>query len=273
VSIAFKKDDPWAILSPIEQSIKAKIEAVGTPLRDWDIQINYGVKTGLNEAFIISGAKRDELVKQDPKSAEIIRPILRGKDIKRNSYAFNNQYVILAYFGSHKIIPAKYPAIYEWLKRFEDKLRNRGQCRYTASGKLNLNAEYPGQHHWLELDNNPRQEYMDDFSKQKIVWADIAKEPTFVTVDEPIFFNNTCYMIVGAPKGLTDILNSKMIEWYFPKIATDIGNGGARYFKQFVELIRVPNVIEDHEYSNEDVFRLYGLTDAEMKFISSSVKP
>jgi hypothetical protein len=94
VEIAFKKDDPWAILSPIEQSIKAKIEAVGTPLRDWDIQINYGVKTGLNEAFIIDGAKRDELVKKDPKSAEIIRPILRGKDIKRNKFSFADKYLI-----------------------------------------------------------------------------------------------------------------------------------------------------------------------------------
>jgi hypothetical protein len=56
------------ILTPIEQRIKTKIEAVGTPLKDWDIQINYGIKTGYNEAFIISGEKRKELIEQDPKS-------------------------------------------------------------------------------------------------------------------------------------------------------------------------------------------------------------
>ena len=70
------------ILSDIEQRIKAKIEAIGIPLKDWDISINYGIKTGFNDAFIIDGEKRAELIAQDPKSEEIIRPILRGRDIK-----------------------------------------------------------------------------------------------------------------------------------------------------------------------------------------------
>ncbi|MCD7824267.1 MAG: Eco57I restriction-modification methylase domain-containing protein, partial [Oscillospiraceae bacterium] len=77
-SCSFNNEESWVILNPIEQSIRRKIEAVGTPLRDWNISINYGIKTGKNEAFIISGAKKDELIAQDPKSAEIIRPILRG---------------------------------------------------------------------------------------------------------------------------------------------------------------------------------------------------
>jgi hypothetical protein len=66
--------DSWVVLSPVEQRIKAKIEAIGIPLKDWDIQINYGIKTGFNDAFIISGEKRKELIEQNPKSAEIIRP-------------------------------------------------------------------------------------------------------------------------------------------------------------------------------------------------------
>ena len=70
----FKNADSWVILSDIEQRIKAKIEAIGTPLKDWDIQINYGIKTGFNDAFIINGEKKAELITQDPKSAEIIRP-------------------------------------------------------------------------------------------------------------------------------------------------------------------------------------------------------
>ena len=73
-------------MSPIEQRIKEKIERVGIPLKDWDIRINYGIKTGFNNAFIIDGVKRKELIEQDPKSEEIIRPILRGRDIKRYSY-------------------------------------------------------------------------------------------------------------------------------------------------------------------------------------------
>ena len=77
--IEFKADQSWVVLSPIEQRINEKIERIGTPLKDWDIRINYGIKTGYNEAFIIDGEKKNELIAQDPKSAEIIRPILRGQ--------------------------------------------------------------------------------------------------------------------------------------------------------------------------------------------------
>src|SRR5690606_16843091 len=72
--VVFSHSDSWVVLSPIEQQIKQKIERVGTPLKNWDIQINYGIKTGFNEAFIIDGAKRKELIEQDPKSVELIRP-------------------------------------------------------------------------------------------------------------------------------------------------------------------------------------------------------
>ena len=75
--------EPWAILSSAEMDLKRKIEGVGKPLKDWDINIYMGIKTGCNEAFIIDDAKREQLIEQDPKSAEIIKPLLRGRDIKR----------------------------------------------------------------------------------------------------------------------------------------------------------------------------------------------
>ncbi|MDD5406234.1 MAG: Eco57I restriction-modification methylase domain-containing protein, partial [Sulfurovaceae bacterium] len=80
---SFMTSDSWTILNPIEQRIKEKIERIGTPLKDWDISIYRGILTGFNDAFIIDGKKKDELIAEDPKSAEIIRPILRGRDIKR----------------------------------------------------------------------------------------------------------------------------------------------------------------------------------------------
>ena len=89
----FKGNDSWVILTPIEQSIKRKIEAVGTPLKDWDIQINYGIKTGYNEAFIITTAKRDEILSncktedERERTAELIRPILRGRDMRQGYQA------------------------------------------------------------------------------------------------------------------------------------------------------------------------------------------
>lgn len=67
--------DGWGVLSPMEQGIKSKVERIGTPLKDWNITINYGVRTGVNEAFIIDGKTKDELIKKSPKSADVIRPI------------------------------------------------------------------------------------------------------------------------------------------------------------------------------------------------------
>ena len=91
---AFTSSDSWVILSPIEQSIKQKIEAVGVPLKDWDIQINYGIKTGCNEAFIINTEKRNEILDnckdeaERKRTEELIRPILRGTDRKRYEYSW-----------------------------------------------------------------------------------------------------------------------------------------------------------------------------------------
>ena len=191
VKIDYKLGESWIILNEIEQSIKKKIEAVGTPLKDWNISINYGIKTGLNEAFIISKEKRDELIKIDPKSAEIIRPILRGRDIKRNSYEFANIYVITAYKGINKIIKKEYPAIYLHLKKYEKKLRQRGQ----VEGKLGK----PGsnQHHWTELDNNVSLEKLDDFSKPKILFSEMVQRPQFYLDKYNYVVNDTVTFISG----------------------------------------------------------------------------
>ena len=145
--ITFPSDgSSWAILSPIEQSIKAKIEKYGVPLKEWDISINYGIKPGLTEAFIIDEKTKDKLIAQDPHSAEIIRPILRGRDIKRYGYSFAGNWVILVSFGAYKILQQQYPAIYQRLLSFKAPLEKRGQCKANSWGRKG-NRDYPGQHH------------------------------------------------------------------------------------------------------------------------------
>ena len=105
VECNFVSSDSWVILSPIEQSIKRKIEAVGTPLKDWDIQINYGIKTGFNDAFIINTEKRDEILancqteEERIRTAELIRPILRGRDVKRYGYDWAGLWLINTHNG------------------------------------------------------------------------------------------------------------------------------------------------------------------------------
>ena len=118
---AFGTSDSWVILSPIEQSIKRKIEAVGIPLKDWNIQINYGIKTGYNDAFIISTEKRDEILAncktedERKRTEELIRPILRGRDIKRYGYEWANLWLINTHNGVKGKIPRihieDYPAV------------------------------------------------------------------------------------------------------------------------------------------------------------------
>ncbi|HFD1770345.1 TPA: Eco57I restriction-modification methylase domain-containing protein [Enterococcus faecium] len=225
VAIDYKVGESWTILSEIEQSIKKKIEAVGTPLKDWDISINYGIKTGLNEAFIISKEKRDELVEADPKSAEIIRPILRGRDIKRYSFEFANLYVITAYKGINTIIESRYPAVYAHLKKFEEKLRQRGQ----VEGK----PDKPGtnQHHWTELDNNISLEKLDDFNRLKIVFSRISgDEPSFALDNSGMLTNDTGYIISGNNlEYLLEQLTNPLIWFAFRRFY--MGGGIEKEFK------------------------------------------
>ena len=131
----FRTTDSWVILSSIEQSIKRKIEAVGTPLKDWDIQINYGIKTGFNDAFIISTEKRNEILdncssdEERQRTAELIRPILRGRDIKRYGYDWANLWLINTHNGVKGVMPRvdimEYPALKAHLDQHWDKISKR----------------------------------------------------------------------------------------------------------------------------------------------------
>ena len=131
----FASSEPWVILTPIEQSIKRKIETVGTPLKDWDIQIYRGVLTGCNEAFIISTEKRDEILAncqsddERKRTDELIRPILRGRDIKRYGYDWANLWLVNTHNGIRGKLPRidinEYPAVKAHLDQYWDKIRDR----------------------------------------------------------------------------------------------------------------------------------------------------
>ena len=116
-----KIDENWTILNDIENSIKSKIEKIGKPISEWNLNINRGILTGYNDAFIIDEVTKNKLIEEDPKSAEIIRPILRGKDIKKYQYNFNNLYIIST-FPSRKLNIEDYFAIKKYLLSLE--LRN-----------------------------------------------------------------------------------------------------------------------------------------------------
>ena len=266
IKYKFKEEESWIILSPIEQSIKNKIERFGTPLKDWDVKINYGIKTGCNEAFIIGESDRNKILasckneEERLKTAKLIRPILRGRDIAKNSYNWCGLYCILAYYGFHKDIK-EYPAVFDHLKKYEVRLKKRGQVRYTSSGKPKKGADFSGQHHWLELDNNPRREYMDDFDEQKIIFSRISgDQPCFAMDSNRMLLNDTGYTIIGNNLDylLKELLSD--IVWFAFK-RYYMGGGVEKEFK-VNNLLKLP--IKKPGIS-------YELTDEEIKFISSSV--
>ena len=211
----FSGSDSWVILSPIEQSIKRKIEAVGTPLKDWDINIYRGVLTGCNEAFIISTEKRDEILAncqsedERKRTAELIRPILRGRDIKRYGYEWANLWLINTHNGikgKHERIHVEdYPAVKAHLDLFWDKIKDRADLGDTPYNLRNC-------------------AYLEDFSKPKIIFQEIVQESQFMMDSDGIFFcNDTGRIIVGEQlHHLLGIMNSKI---FFYSIKHFYGGG------------------------------------------------
>ena len=225
----FKNTDSWVILSDIEQRIKAKIEAIGTPLKDWDISINYGIKTGFNDAFIIDGEKRAELIAQDPKSEEIIRPILRGRDIKRYGYEWNDKYVIIARLESD--IPNKYPAICKHLEQFKGK------------GKLGDNSTTKVfKRPWWAWMQEPVS-YWEDFNKQKIMYPNMTKFMPFLLDNNGFFINDKGFIITGNNLSyLIAFFNSNIFKICYRDNFPELQGGTRELRKIFFEQVKIPNI-------------------------------
>lgn len=235
--------DTWFISSPAEYKLKKKMEEIGKPLKEWDVKINYGIKTGLNKAFIIDTPTRDRLIAEDPKGEEIIKPILRGRDIKQYAYKWAGLWIIIAKFGSYKYLPEKYPVVYKHLLQFKEKLENRGQCKYTRSGKEN--KDYAGQHHWLELDNNPDDKYLQSFEKEKVVWKEMAHKPTFFYDDNYYFCNDTARILTGSNlQFFVGVFNSSTFFYAFSRFFSGggLGEKGVRFKSEFMKEFPIPPI-------------------------------
>ena len=271
VTTRFEVGQSWAVLTPIEQSIKQKIESLGKPLKDWEISINYGIKTGLNKAFIISGSQKDELISADPKSAEIIRPILRGRDITRYGYNFADMWLINTHNGVREknIRPVnvfQYPAIKTHLDKYYEKLCKRQDKGITPYNLRNCI-------------------YMEDFSKQKIIWAEISDIPKFAFDKNGEFFiTNKAFLMTGNLNlsYLYYYLNSKISEIYFSFIASTTGEGTCQWFKYKIESIPVieidniktldmscKNIHNKIEKFNYLLYKILNLTQSEILFCES----
>ena len=239
--------ESWIILSKKEFDIKKKIEEKGIPLKDWDILINRGVTTGLNEAFIIDEKKKTELIKLDPKNAEIIKPILRGRDIKKYKSEFANLWIIST-FPSLKINIDKYPLIRDYLKTFGKKIEQTGEIYIDELGNK-ITSRKKTSNEWFETQDAIA--YYKEFEKEKIVWQRITAEPTFcfskkgeMTLDSMAFLSS---FIPNEGKYIISILNSKVISFYVSKVVHQYGSTGYRLSNQYVENLPIPKISPEEQ--------------------------
>ena len=268
------------ILSPIEQSIKRKIEAVGTPLKDWDIQINYGIKTGFNDAFIISTDKRNEILancateEERKKTDELIRPILRGRDIKRYGYEWAELYLI-ATFPARRYDIEKYPAVKQYLLSFayeylmdngnediatdylaefcKQKLAQSGEYvringRYVLDEKGNKEkGRKKTSNKWFETQDSIS--YWDLFFQPKICWKAVGRNLTFAIVEPGTFLTAPASFISAGKdnKYILAFLCSAVGRYYIYKNSDTTGAGDIMLNIQ--SLIRFPIPKSSHPTS------------------------
>ena len=278
----FSSSESWSILSDIERSIKAKIEAFGTPLKDWDIQINYGIKTGFNDAFIIDSAKRNEILDacrsedERQRTAEIIRPILRGRDIRRYAYDWADLWLINTHNGIRgeveRIHIEDYPAIKQHLDNYWDKIEPRADQGETAYNLRNC-------------------AYLDDFSRPKIIWKRVGSIIRFSYDEKGVFgLDSTCFATGKHIPYLCCVLNSSMGH-YLLSGAPRTGTGDLLISVQAVEPIRIPVIdVPDEIFSDlvrrfitnpsnemdeeidNIIFNLYGLNSEEREYIVNNYR-
>jgi adenine-specific DNA-methyltransferase len=260
----------WRIESPIIARLMQKLKHNSIPLGEFvQGKFYYGIKTGCNEAFVIDAETRAKLIAEDPKSAEIIKPFLRGRDIKR--YEINNPNLYLI-FTRRGIDIKKYPAIEKHLRQFKKQLDKKA-----------------GGNKWYELQASPAD--TDRFEKPKIIYQVFQVESAFAWDENRFFLNNSVWMIPTKSKWLVGFLNSR-VGWYLiSQFCTKIQNG-FQLIAQYFERIPIPRVSKAQEAAiaqrvekilagkergedttglereiDEMVYRLYGLSYEEVKVV------
>ena len=290
-------------------NLKKKIEKKGITLKNWDVKIYRGVLTGFNKAFIITTEKRDEILtnckteEERKRTEQIIKPILRGRDIYRYGYKWAGLWLIKIESrwtnkNRNKKAPEvffkeSYPGVYKHLKTFEST---------KGKGKGLYNRDDQGDYWWELRDCD----YYPEFEKEKIVYSDIADRLLFVYDGQKIYANNTVYFLNIGNKYLLAVLNSMVMYFYYRQISSQLGNAALRAFTIYVEQLPIPKIskpkqkpfielvdciiaitkdndylenptkkarIHDYEHQiDQMVYELYDLAEEEIKIVENSIK-
>jgi len=273
----------WTLNDVKIQRLLKKIEEKGIPLGKYgDAQILYGVKTGLNDSFVIDSDTRDKLINEDPKSLELIKPFFGGKDIKRYKSPVANKYLI---FTRRGINIESYPAILNHLKKFKERLLPRPK---EYKGKK-WPGRKPGAYKWFEIQDSV--DYFKEFEKEKIMLPDIALKTQAIIDSTGAYCVNTAYIISKLGTYHLGLLNSKLLLFFYSNLSSSIRGGYLRFTKQYLEQLPIqdaPKNVQEQieqlvEYRIEGdtsvesqidrlVYELYGLTDEEIEIVEGSIE-
>ena len=268
----FSSSDSWVILSPIEQSIKRKIEAVGTPLKDWEINIYRGVLTGCNDAFIIDTEKRDEILAncqtedERVRTAELIRPILRGRDIKRYGYKWANLWLINTHNGIRgkleRVHIEDYPAVKAHLDQHWDRISNRSDKGDTPYNLRNC-------------------AYLEDFGMPKVIYPETTQGAYFAYDKDGYYIDKTCFMLLSKDaRYIQQTLSSHLFEFAYKRIfaSVELGKHGYQYNKHALTRLPVHKVndnikihLQDASFSDY-IYYLYNINEVEKKYIEDYIE-
>ncbi len=229
------RDEGWVLNDPTFVYLFERVLSRGTTLGDFvDGRIYMGVKTGLNKAFVVSRAKRDELVDADPKSAELLKPWLRGKDVQQWRATHAGLFII---FTSRGVDIRRYPAIEEHLEQFRPALERR------ATAHL---------HPWYEH-QQPQEGIYTAFGQPKVVWPDIARDMRFAYDTAGSFLGNTTYFMPCQETWLVAALNSELIEFLLRQLTNSLRGGFMRAFTQHVARLPVATPGPDLQARLDDI--------------------
>jgi type I restriction-modification system DNA methylase subunit len=244
LSIHDQLDTGWRLTSDASRILLAKLMKADKSLNEVvQGQIYYGVKTGLNEAFIIDTATRDRLIKADPACASIIKPIFRGEDLRPWYQENEGRWLI---FTRRGIDINKYPAIYEHLLQFREQLEPRPD-NWNDNNKRQWPGRKPGPYKWYEVQDTV--EYYDVFEGSKIVWPDITRKSRFSWGEPGMYLGNTAYCIPADSYALLGILASRVTWFVITQISQPLGEREGtliyRLFRQYMERLPIPSLTDE----------------------------
>jgi hypothetical protein len=271
--------DGWRIEDRVVLDLLEKIKRVGVPLEEYvDGKIYYGIKTGYNDAFVIDDDTRKQLIKEDKNSREVIKPFLRGRDIKR--YAIEDPKLWLL-FMRHGIEIKQYPAVEAHLKQFKHRLTPG-----VEGGRK------PGTYKWYEIQDSI--EFWKEFEKPKIVWGNLGAVASFTFTNETYYASAPACIIPIKDLYLLAVLNSKVGDYFFHKTAAVRQGGYLEYKPMYVSQLPIAKPSEIARHGIEEVvvkiltakkkgaaidtsvleheidlltYKLYGLTEEEISIV------